>query len=526
MKALLPGIAPKNFKRVETDAARRPRPGRGPGAGPSHRDLRDRHQRLPRQDAVLQLSPHPRPRAGGRGGRGRRGRDERQGRRPLLGRALHQRPEQLRQPARASRTAARSWKSSASTATAGCGRGSSCPRGSSTRRRRWRSTSSPWSRPWPSAATRSTARRSQPDESCLVIGAGPIGLATLEFVKLTGAKTIVLDMNEQRLDFCKTVMGVEHTVKLSENVEKDLRDLTDGHLPDVVIDATGLERLDVGRLRLRRAGRAGWSTSGSRPTRSGSGTRSSTSPRGRSSARGTPCPRDFTRIIGLIEDGRIDTKPWITHRAGVRRPARPLPVVHQARDGRHQGHRRGRLTDDRESDDDAENRRRTVRATLGLSPSFGFGDRIGLATPGHVEAMATCRVGDRADLPAAVDPRDGPDRPDPAAGDGRRPRRDARRRLGRPHRRRRRPPEDHRRTSTPRPPSASPSSRSTRPTTSTPTPTTTTSRPSASRFAAVAGEVGWLDALPGQVGQARRPGRRSTSTSRPASAPRSSTAGP
>ena len=25
--------------------------------------------------------------------------------------------------------------------------------------------------------------------------------------------------------------------------------------------------------------------------------------------------------------------------------------------------------------------------TLGLAPSFGFGDRIGLATPGHVESM-------------------------------------------------------------------------------------------------------------------------------------------
>jgi alcohol dehydrogenase len=25
--------------------------------------------------------------------------------------------------------------------------------------------------------------------------------------------------------------------------------------------------------------------------------------------------RDFTRIVGLIEDGTIDTKPWITHRA-------------------------------------------------------------------------------------------------------------------------------------------------------------------------------------------------------------------
>ena len=31
------------------------------------------------------------------------------------------------------------------------------------------------------------------NEACLIIGAGPIGLATLEFVKLTGAKTIVLD---------------------------------------------------------------------------------------------------------------------------------------------------------------------------------------------------------------------------------------------------------------------------------------------------------------------------------------------
>ena len=46
-------------------------------------------------------------------------------------------------------------------------------------------------------------------------------------------------MNEQRLDFCKRFMGVHHTIKLSETLEKDLRDVTDGHMPDVVIDATG-----------------------------------------------------------------------------------------------------------------------------------------------------------------------------------------------------------------------------------------------------------------------------------------------
>src|SRR5579872_4232748 len=31
--------------------------------------------------------------------------------------------------------------------------------------------------------------------------------------------------------------------------------------------------------------------------------------------------------------------------------------------------------------------------TLGLSPSFGFGDRIGLATPGHVESMRRAGAG-------------------------------------------------------------------------------------------------------------------------------------
>ena len=52
----------------------------------------------------------------------------------------------------------------------------------------------------------------QAHESVLVIGAGPIGLSSLEFVKLSGAKTIVLDLNQQRLDCCKGRMGIKHTV--------------------------------------------------------------------------------------------------------------------------------------------------------------------------------------------------------------------------------------------------------------------------------------------------------------------------
>jgi hypothetical protein len=37
--------------------------------------------------------------------------------------------------------------------------------------------------------------------------------------------------------------------------------------------------------------------------------------------------------------------------------------------------------------------------TLGLTPSFGFGDRIGLATPGHVAAMKRCGTGIAAIFP-------------------------------------------------------------------------------------------------------------------------------
>jgi alcohol dehydrogenase len=154
----------------------------------------------------------------------------------------------------------------------------------------------------------------QPDETCLIIGAGPIGLATLEFVKLTGVKSIMLDMNEQRLDFCKKVMGVQHTVKLSENVEKDLRDLTDGHLPDVVIDATGSS--------VSMSNAFGLVAPGGKLVYVGITTEEVRfrhpvfhKVEGTLLCSRNALPGDFTRIIGLIEAGRIDTKPWITHRA-------------------------------------------------------------------------------------------------------------------------------------------------------------------------------------------------------------------
>jgi 2-desacetyl-2-hydroxyethyl bacteriochlorophyllide A dehydrogenase len=154
----------------------------------------------------------------------------------------------------------------------------------------------------------------KPHESCLVIGAGPIGLATLEFVKLTGAKVIVLDMNETRLDFCRRVMGIQHTLKLSDNVDRDLRELTDGHLPDAVIDATGSSASMSSAF--------GLVTHGGRLVYVGITTdevrlRHAVFHKceGTLLCSRNALPGDFTRIIGLIEDGTLDSGPWITHRA-------------------------------------------------------------------------------------------------------------------------------------------------------------------------------------------------------------------
>jgi threonine dehydrogenase-like Zn-dependent dehydrogenase len=43
----------------------------------------------------------------------------------------------------------------------------------------------------------------KPAETILVIGAGPIGLSVVEFAKLSGARTIVMDVNASRLAFVR-----------------------------------------------------------------------------------------------------------------------------------------------------------------------------------------------------------------------------------------------------------------------------------------------------------------------------------
>jgi 2-desacetyl-2-hydroxyethyl bacteriochlorophyllide A dehydrogenase len=80
-------------------------------------------------------------------------------------------------------------------------------------------------------------------EFVLVIGAGPIGLGTMEFARIAGANVIALDINEDRLAFCKEKLNVAHTVNAMESdVTEQLQRITHGDMPTVVIDATGNQK--------------------------------------------------------------------------------------------------------------------------------------------------------------------------------------------------------------------------------------------------------------------------------------------
>ena len=153
-----------------------------------------------------------------------------------------------------------------------------------------------------------------PEEHVLVVGAGPIGLSVIEFVRLIGCKLTVLDLNPQRLDFCRRAGGVHHTVLAKGDGSElpELEQLGEGNLPTVVIDATGSPQAMSNSFqyvgftgRLVFVGIVIGDVALPDPVFH---RREMTLLATRNAL-----PDDFRRIINLIETGRIDTRPWITH---------------------------------------------------------------------------------------------------------------------------------------------------------------------------------------------------------------------
>lgn len=154
-------------------------------------------------------------------------------------------------------------------------------------------------------------------EHALVIGAGPIGLSVLEFTRLTGAEITVMDMVPSRLDFVRETYGIRNTVQFRGDGSEleQLQQITGGDLYLVVTDATG-SRQSMSTAFQYCAQTGTLVYVGITTEEIGFVHPVLHKPEITLKASRNAVPADFGRIIGLIEEGTINTDPWITHRIG------------------------------------------------------------------------------------------------------------------------------------------------------------------------------------------------------------------
>lgn len=147
-------------------------------------------------------------------------------------------------------------------------------------------------------------------ETVLVIGAGPIGLSVIEFVRLSGARLQVVEPNARRSEFVRANYGIETLPIVAPD---QFAATNDGKLADVIFDATG-NPASMGRAfefgafgaRIVFVGITSEPVALNDPLFH---RREQTLLASRNAV-----ASDFARILGLIRGGNIDTAPWITHR--------------------------------------------------------------------------------------------------------------------------------------------------------------------------------------------------------------------
>lgn len=151
-------------------------------------------------------------------------------------------------------------------------------------------------------------------DRALVVGAGPIGLSVIQFASLAGCEVLALERDPRRRVFCERHFPVMHCLGGGEDAAAEVRETLDGELPELVFDATG------SRESMRRS--FGLVSGGGKLVLVGlvSGDISFDDPEFHRREVSLLASRnalgaDLRSIIHAMEAGRIDVRPWITHRA-------------------------------------------------------------------------------------------------------------------------------------------------------------------------------------------------------------------
>ena len=151
------------------------------------------------------------------------------------------------------------------------------------------------------------------DETIVVIGCGPIGLGLMKLAQLAGARVIAVDVNDKRLEYAKTKIGVDMIVNALKEPVVAVKRLTDGDMATAVFDATGHKgALESGINYMSHGGRyvlVGLSK----------GDLNFNHPAIHAKETTIMCSRnatfeDFRHVVNILETGDFPTASFITHR--------------------------------------------------------------------------------------------------------------------------------------------------------------------------------------------------------------------
>ena len=157
-----------------------------------------------------------------------------------------------------------------------------------------------------------------PGETAVVIGAGPIGMMFTALLDAAGAAVIAIEPNEQRLELAVTMGATAAVDPRQEDAAERVRRLTGGLGADCVVDAVG-SQLPAALELVRKAGRIvlfGMNSKARAEIAQNRITRDELSILGGYVGR----PEDvFPVAVSLLEQGRVDLAPLVTHRVPLSR---------------------------------------------------------------------------------------------------------------------------------------------------------------------------------------------------------------